>query len=263
MKKSKLRYGGQILYIPIEMISSDSMRPRIYFNNDELTDLCASIADAGILKPLTVREGKNGNYCVISGERRLRAAALAGLESVPCLIMKVNDETAAFTALTENLQQSNLNFFELALYVERIHQQFCLSYDVIAEKTGMGLNELSEKMKLLAIPFDLRIKIVENNLTEKHARELIKLNDTDKEKLVDEIIEKRLTVSATRERVKQMLSAGITKKEQKTVTYFKDVTVFVNTIDKALSAMEKSGIKANSSKREENGYIEYCVKIPK
>ncbi len=262
MRKNKLRAGGQILYIPIGLLRSDPMKPRIYFNNEELTDLCESICESGIIKPLTVREAKNGKYTIISGERRLRAAMLAGYETLPCILMKMTDEEAAFTSLTENMRQSGLNFFEFAAGIERIHERFYYSYDAIAEKLGIPLNDLNEKLKLLAVPRELRVRIVENGITEKDVREIIKLNDEDKEKLIEEITQKRLNVSDTRRRCREILLEKGTKK-QRTVTYFKDITVFVNTIDKAIDTMEKSGIKAKSSKTEEHGCIEYRVSIPK
>lgn len=262
MKKTKPRCGGQILYIPVDQLVSDAMRPRIYFNDEELAELVGSIAEYGILEPLTVRAAKNGKYKIVSGERRARAAAMAGLAEIPCILLRMSDEEAVFTALSENLQCSELNYFEFAVSVERIHRKFCLGYDSIAGKLGMSINELTEKLKMLSIPPELRTKMIENGVTERHARELIKLNDKDKELLVKEIVEQRLNVSGTRERASELLSAKKEKK-QHAVTYFKDITVFVNTIDRAIDTMEKSGIKAKSSKTEEDGIIEYKVTIPK
>lgn len=262
MKKKKLKYGGQIIYIPIEMLVSDPMRPRTYFNNEELADLRESICECGIIKPLTVRETKNGNYMIISGERRCRAAVLAGFDSVPCILMKMTDEEAVFSSIAENITQSGLNYFEFAEAIERIHKRFCFPYDIIAEKTGMSLNELNEKIKLLSIPQSLRKRMIESGMTERHAKELIKLNDDDKAKLVDEIIQKHLNVTETKRRCREILSSK-TEKKQKTVTYFKDITVFVNTIDKTIDAMEKSGINAQTCKTDAEGYIEYSVHIPK
>ena len=262
MKKTKPRCGGQILYIPVDQLVSDAMRPRIYFNDEELAELVGSIAEYGILEPLTVRAAKNGKYKIVSGERRARAAVLADLKEVPCVLVRMSDEDAVFASLTENIKTSALNYFELAVSAERIHRKYCLGYDAIADKLGMSINELTEKLKMLSIPPELRTKMIENGVTERHARELIKLNDKEKELLVKEITEQRLNVSATRQRAGELLSAKKEKK-QHAVTYFKDITVFVNTIDRAIDTMEKSGIKAKSSKTEEDGLIEYKVTIPK
>ena len=262
MKRNKLRYGGQIIYIPSERILSDPMKPRIYFNNEELTDLCASIEEAGILEPLTVRAVRHGKYMIVSGERRFRAAGLAGLESVPCVLVKLCEEDAAFVAVTGNLRHSELNFFEIALAVERLHKRYYFSYADIAEKLGISLNELTEKLKLLSVPPELRKKIIENGITERHVRELIRLNDDEKTLLVEEIIRCRLNVSETRQRCKELLCADAPKK-QRTVTYFKDSTIFVNTIDKAIDTMKQSGIDAQSQKTEAADHVEYRVLIPK
>lgn len=262
MKKTKLRRGGQILYIPVGMLVSDPMRARIYFNNEELAVLAASVAEYGILEPLTVRTAKNGKYSVVSGERRMRAAMLAGLEEVPCVLMRMNDEEAAFVGMTENLRCTGLNYFEFASALEKLHRKFCLPYDVIADKLGISLHHINESLKLLSVPLPLRTKMIENGVTERHAAELIKLNDADKELLVGEITQKRMNVSETRKRAAE-LAAGKTQRNQRTVTFFKDTTVFVNTIDKAIDTMEKSGIKAQSRKTEEADRIEYRVTIPK
>lgn len=262
MKKSKLRCGGQILYVPVELLVSDPMKPRIYFNDTEMAELCVSIAERGVLKPISVRSARNGKYKIISGERRARAAALAGLTEVPCILLRMSDEEAVFAALSENLQCSALNYFEFAASVERIHRKFCLGYDEIAGKIGMNINELTQKLKMLSIPQELRTRMIENGVTERHARELIKLNDADKERLVNEIIEQRLNVTAAKQRAAEILSAKKTK-NQHTVMLYKDITVFVNTIDKTIDTMEKSGIKAISCKNEEEDRIEYKVTIPK
>ena len=262
MNKVKFRRGGQIIYIPAEMIKSDPMRPRTYYNEEELAQLTASIAESGIIKPLTVRTAKKEGYFIISGERRYKAAVKAGIEAIPCILIKMSDEDAAFTAIEDNLRQSNLNFFEIPSAAKKIHEQFYCAYDVIADRLGITLNELMEKMKLLSIPEDLRKKIIESGITERHTKELIKLNDEDKEKLINEIIENRLNVTKTQQRCREILYSHNPKK-QKTVTYFKDSTIFVNTIDKAIDTMQRSGIKAESSKREEESYYEYRVLIPK
>lgn len=263
MKKSKLRCGGQILYIPTDLLISDPTRPRIYFNNNELNRLSDSICEVGIIKPITVRNSKTEKYYIVSGERRYRAAVMAGLSTIPCILTKMSNEDAAFTSLYENLQQCNLNFFEVAVAIERLHKSFAFSYSEIADRLGLTLAEVNEKTKLLTIPFELRTKIIESGITEQHAKEIVRLNDEDKENFVDEIVEKRLNVSSTREKCTEIIYGKREKPQQKTVTYFKDITIFVNTIDKAINAMNSSGINAQSSKTEAEGYIEYRVTIPR
>lgn len=261
MKRSKLRCGGQILYVPVTMLISDPLRPRIYFDNDGLSELCASIEDRGILKPLTVTETKKGKYKIVSGERRFRAAVMAGLDTVPCILTHLSDEEAAFNAISENLLQCSLNYFELALSLEKLHTKLYYPYDLIAEKLGIGINEITEKLRLLSIPEELRTVMIENGVTEKHAKELVRLNDADKALLVREITEKRLNVSQTKQRCREIL--GKKNRTGHTVTYFKDITVFINTIDKAITAMKTSGIGAKAVKNEKEDSIEYNLIIPK
>lgn len=263
MKKNKLRCGGQILYVPAKLLRSDPLRPRIYFNNEELAGLTASIKESGIIKPLTVRPSKNGGYTIISGERRLRAAINAGLESLPCILIRMSDEEAAFAAITDNLRQSSLNYFEIPTAAKKIHEMFFYGYDQIADRFGISMQELTEKMRLLSIPENLRIIMLESGITERHARELVRLNDEDKRKIVDEIIEKRLNVTKTRQRCSEILRKEPEKTGQRTVTYFKDATIFINTLDHTIDTMLKSGIRAQSVKSETDDHYEYRVLIPK
>lgn len=262
MRKRNLRTGGRILYIPIEMLHSHPLKSRLYFNNEELVDLCASICDEGIIKPLTVFEAENGYYVIISGERRFRAAKLAELKELPCILIKSTEEDSAFMSITENIQQSTLNYFELPLAVEKIHNTYSVSYTEIAERLGISIIDLTDKLKLLSIPDYLRITLIENGITEKHAREIIKLNDSEKDTLVNEITKKKLNVTQTRQRVSEILYCKRTQC-QHTVTVFKDITVFVNTIDNTLERMVRSGIAAKVTKTDNKESVEYSVSIPK
>ena len=177
MKTAKVRTGGKILYIPISELYENPMRPRIYYSGEALTSLCESIAQIGIVEPLTVFYAENDRYYVISGERRLRAARLLELDELPCVLVDYDEKEASFACLAQNTQRKELNFFETAVFLERLHEHYGYSYRQLAEKTGVPLQELHCKLRLLSIPPDMRKTVIENGLTERFAQLLLRHPD--------------------------------------------------------------------------------------
>ncbi|MCL2513715.1 MAG: ParB/RepB/Spo0J family partition protein, partial [Oscillospiraceae bacterium] len=195
---SKLKTAGQIILIPQEKIMPNPSQPRKSYNKEELEGLAGSIKENGILQPLNVRANGTGEYELISGERRLRAARLAGFPSVPCVIMDTNEKTSAVFALIENMQRQDLNYFEEAAAIERLSVKHGLMQEDIAKLLGKSQSALSNKIRLLKLPEDMRIKIINAGLTERHARALLRLeNDESRLKVFSTIVEKHLNVAET------------------------------------------------------------------
>lgn len=260
---NKPKIGGQILLIPHEDIIPNRNQPRKRFDCDELEGLAESIRRNGILQPLTVRQLENGQFELIAGERRLRAARIVGLAKVPCIIMDISDENSAVFALIENLQRKDLGFFEESEALANVMYAYNLSQDELASKLGKAPSTVSNKLRLLKIPDDLRFQIAKANLTERHARALLKLeNEAQMKRALSIIIERRLNVAETDKLITQILERGITQRKAP-IKLFKDVRIFVNTLNHALETMQRSGIDADSVKTETEEYIEYVVRIPK
>jgi len=260
---NKPKIGGQILLIPHEDIIPNRNQPRKRFDCDELEGLAESIRKNGILQPLTVRQLENGQFELIAGERRLRAARIVGLAKVPCIIMDISDENSAVFALIENLQRKDLGFFEESEALANVMYAYNLSQDELASKLGKAPSTVSNKLRLLKIPDDLRFQIAKANLTERHARALLKLeNEAQMKRALSIIIERRLNVAETDKLITQILERGITQRKAP-IKLFKDVRIFVNTLNHALETMQRSGIDADSVKTETEEYIEYVVRIPK
>lgn len=263
MKSAKYKIGGQIILIPQEDIYPNPNQPRSRFDFDELEGLAQSIRQNGIIQPIAVRVNANGNYELISGERRLRASRLVGISLIPCIIMEASDEKSALFALIENMQRSDLGFFEEASAIEKLIVDFNMSRDDVCRKLGKAAPTISNKLRLLKLPDDVRLKITQEGLTERHARALLRLpTRAQLDRALSIISDKRLNVAESEKLIDQMLSADKSSKKP-TVKLFKDVRIFVNTLNHAVDTMRRAGIEADSAKSETDEYIEYIVRIPK
>ncbi len=263
MKNGKYKIGGQIILVPQEEIYPNPYQPRKRFDFDELEGLAQSIRQNGIIQPIAVRINSKGEYELISGERRLRASRLVGITQIPCIIMEATDEKSALFSLLENLQRSQLGFFEEAQAIEKLIVDFGMSRDEVCKKLGKSSPTISNKLRLLRLPEEIRLKIVQENLSERHARALLKLTSISQmERAMSIIAEKRLNVSESEKLISQIMTND-SRRRQPPVKLFKDVRIFVNTLNHAVDTMRKAGIEADSAKSETDEYIEYIVRIPK
>ena len=263
--RNKFKKSNEVVLIPARLIQPNPHQPRKSFNWDDLEGLAESIHHNGLLQPITVRRLENGRFELISGERRLRACKMAGLSAIPSIIIDINDEKSALLAVIENLQRENLHFFEEAMAIERLIKGFGISQEELAKKLGKSQSALSNKLRILRLPDEIRYNVTLYGLSERHARALLRLPTTAlMEKVLDEIAEQGLTVSATEQLICDILTKNHEKEPKgKRVIVFKDIRIFINTLNHAVTTMRKSGINAKSTKNETDEYIEYTVKIKK
>lgn len=263
MKNNKYKIGGQIILVPQEEIYPNPNQPRQRFDFDELEGLAQSIRQNGIIQPIAVRVNAKGQYELISGERRLRASRLVGITKIPCIIMDANDGKSALFALIENIQRTDLGFFEEAQAIEKLITEHNMTRDEVCKKLGKAPPTISNKLRLLRLPEEIRLKITQENLTERHARALLKLTTVSQmERALSIIAEKRLNVAESEKLISQIQSSD-NRRRQPPVKLFKDVRIFVNTLNHAVDTMRRAGIEADSAKSETDEYIEYIVRIPK
>lgn len=260
MITEKPRSAGQVLLIPSEVIYPNPNQPRRSFDQEELVNLAISIRMNGILQPITVRETQNG-YEVVSGERRLRASRLAGMLSVPCIVIDVNSFKSAIYALIENLQRQNLGYFEEAVAIERLMKDFGLSQEEAAKQLGKAPSTVSNKLRLLSLQSEVRELLCEHGLSERHARALLRLPEEKILPVLHKIIEKKLNVTQTEAYIEEILSEK--QGNRTTKTMFSDVKIFLKTINHAVDTMKKAGIKADIKKEEQDESFVYHIKIPK
>ena len=246
----KTKTENKILSIPQVDILPNPNQPRRRFDYDELEGLAQSIRANGILQPLLVRQLENGKYELIAGERRLRAARLIGLTKVPCIINDISESDSAVFAVIENLQRQNLDYFEEAEALAILISDYRMSQEELCKKLGKAQSTLSNKLRLLKLNEEMRYKISRAGLSERHARAL------------SIIIDRHLTVSESESLIEQMLRKNEAPKRQ-ILKGFKDIRIFINTLNNAVDAIRRAGIDADSVKTETDEYVEYIVRIPK
>lgn len=254
-----------IIEIPIIKIRPNKNQPRKQFGEDELTALSRSIAENGILQPIIVRKISSAEYELVAGERRLRASVLAGLRKVPCIVVKCSDKESAIYALLENLQRADLGMFEEARGISRLIRRFGLTQEQAAEKLGKTQSTVANKLRLLRLSMEEQEWIENADLSERHARALLRLEDEKiRREALSKIISDSLNVSQTEELITTMLhSVPKNNKRGNSKAVIKDFRIFVNTINKAVNTMRLAGIDANTIKTDNDNFIEYTIRIPK
>ena len=259
-----IRHGG-VLSVPVDDISPNPVQPRKVFRDADLMELSCSIAEYGILNPLTVRL-RNGRYELVAGERRLRAAKLAGLSEVPCILLDVGLEEASLLALIENLQRRDLDFIEEANGISQLIRMFGMSQEEAARRLGKSQSAVANKLRLLRLPQDVLDSLRSNGLTERHGRALLRLDSADKQRdALEQIIRRDMTVAMTDIYIDALLEAEKEqeKSEQKRTFIMKDVRVFMNTILHGLDLMKQGGIAAGMKRQETENELILTISIPK
>ena len=256
--------------IRISEIVRNPNQPRRYFDPEAIATLAESIRQYGVLNPLTVRRTANGGYELVAGERRLRAARVAGLTDVPCLLINADGEDSSVIALVENLQRRDLDFFEEANGFKRLIEQFGLTQEEAARKVGKTQSAVANKLRLLRLSQQNMELIRCNNLTERHARALLRLNDeADRINVTNYIIEHELNVSRTEEYIDEFLKAKenpqpVVEPEsgKHVVRLFKDVRFFLNTLNRAVGVLVDAGIGATVKQQESDDGLTLTICIP-
>ena len=191
--------AGSVVEAEIPKIVPNPHQPRKFFAEEKLKELSDSIREKGILQPLIVTE-KDGKYELIAGERRLRAAKLAGLATVPVLVRKYEELEKLEWAIIENVQRHDLNVLEEARAYRKLSQEFSLSQEEIAKKMGKSRSAVANAMRLLSLPMEIQRAIEEEKITEGHAKALLSLDNPEKQRaLFEMILKNNLTVRQTEE----------------------------------------------------------------
>ncbi|MBQ9685332.1 MAG: ParB/RepB/Spo0J family partition protein [Oscillospiraceae bacterium] len=258
---------GNIVWLPTEEIAPNPVQPRKRFDDKALEELSQSIQSYGILNPLTVR-CRGGRYELVAGERRLRAAKLAGLAEVPCILLDVNMEDASLIALVENLQRRDLDFIEEAVGLSRLIRMFGLSQEEAARRIGKSQSAVANKLRLLKLPRDVLEGLRDQGLSERHGRALLRLNDPNAQRMaLAYMAENNLTVAAAEEYIEALLSAPeetpADKPEPKRTLVLKDVRVFLNSLNRSLDLMKQGGIDAGVHREETEDTLILTISIPK
>ena len=263
MKKHKSPYPtqGEVLLIPTGAIRPNPHQPRREFPLEKLVELAQSISENGVLQPLTVSMD-SGAPVLIAGERRLRAARIAGLATVPCVTVAADARRRQALTLIENLQRQDMNCFETARGIRELMDTHELTQCEAAQQLGLSQSAVANKLRLLRLSEEEQEQLIAAGMTERHARALIRLTDYERRAVaLSRVVEGKLTVAQTERLVEDLLTGKVRRRPARPLV--RDVRVFFNTMSHALDVMRRGGIPAESHRRDEEDYIEYVVRIPK
>lgn len=252
--------------VRISDIEPDKNQPRKVFNEEALTSLCESIERHGILQPLVVRKVKadsensaaskllGDKYTIISGERRWRAAKMAGLTEVPVVVKELSDSDVAAISLVENLQREDLNPVELAEGLKRLIEEFGLTQEEAAAAVGISRPALTNSLRLLSLPDEALDSLANGDISAGHARALLSLGNADLiHSALQDVVAKNLSVRETEKLVKDIIKAGEIKKEElpddDTLKKQRDLKVYISKLEEKISSSLGRKISIASSKK--------------
>lgn len=250
--------------LPIELIKTNPEQPRKYFSEEELNDLKESIAEFGVLQPIIVKKDGSGNYFLIAGERRLRASKLAGIQRIPAVIKDFNEKDSAMIAVVENVQRENLSFIEEAYAYKRLLEDFGLTQTELSLKIGKKQSTISNKIRILSLSPEVLDKLILSNLTERHARALLKVEDNDLAiSILEKVIKQNLNVKQTEKLIDDMLlKAEAESRKSRKINYI-SYKVYMNTIKKAFAQIHDIESDAKIFEDDKGEYVEVKIIIPK
>ena len=254
--------SSRVQYISLAQLSPNPQQPRRSFDEAALRELADSIRAYGILQPLTVRRTPVG-YQLVAGERRMRAARMAGLREVPCLVAQVDEQDAGMLALIENLQRRDLDCFEEAAAIARLISRYGLSQEQAAEKLGKSQSAVANKLRLLRL--SERDGLRQAHLTERHARALLRLSgEAEQLAALAVIVGRSLNVAQTESYIERLLAqAQVTPPQSRPTYIIKDVRLFLNSIDRSLQMIRQCGVDADLGRRDTDSEILLTIRIPK
>ena len=246
--------SNEILALPLSDIKTNPYQPRRIFDQDGLDELATSIKMYGVLQPISVRWMGNAGYELVAGERRLRASRIAGISTIPAILVDITDTDSAIIAIIENLQRRDLHFFEEAEGFRNLMGDYGFTQEALAIRIGKNQSTIANKLRLLKISRKLQKDIIDNELTERHARALLRLEtEAERAEMLEKIITDGLTVRKTEESIEAILAMKTPKIGRKTIpfkTYIRDIRILTNSIKEDLEMMRHSGMDTHFEMEE-------------
>lgn len=260
-----------IVMLPTDIIYPNPSQPRTQFDAASLRELSDSIRRFGVLQPLTVRQLDACRYELVAGERRLRAARLAGVDTVPCLLLDIDSRESGLLALIENLQRKDLDFIEEAEGLRQLIRTCGMSQEEAAVCVSKSQSAVANKLRILRLPSGVLDSIRRSGLTERHARALLRLPSMEVQyRALEHILRHDLNVAQTEAYIEDLLR-GLPPSERAEqpkaakkppVVALKDIRIFLNTVTRGLSLMNRSGVNAVCERTEEDGELVLTIRIP-
>lgn len=265
--KTKEKNLQRVISIEISLLKPNRSQPRKEFDPVALNSLAESIRANGIIQPVCVRRC-GATYEIISGERRTRAAKIAGLSEVPCIVLDADEEQSAVIALIENIQRRDLSFFEEALAIEKLISFYGLTQEQAALRLGKAQSTIANKLRLLRFSDEERCILVNGNISERQARALIRIDDVTVRKIaLQRVVTKHLNLEQTEELVNELIKtkgkSEVNKSNDKIKSMFpRPPRLFVNSINKLIRQMKDANIQCETSSETNDGFYECVIRIP-
>jgi ParB family chromosome partitioning protein len=253
----------EVIHVPVAKIMPNPYQPRKTFEEESLLDLASSIRQYGVLQPLLVAPYKDGNYLLIAGERRLRASQMAGLTELPVIVSEYTTQQIAEVAMIENLQREDLHYLEEAEGYDKLLKEFHMTEEVVAIRVGKKQSTVANKLRLLRLSKAVRGFLKEHDLTERHARVLLKLhNEKQQLDVLDIVVKKNYNVRQTEALVERTLHGNVEVPERKKrIVIVNDVRIYLNSIKKIVTSIKDAGIPVKTQQTVENGEVVVTLRI--
>ena len=268
--------------IGVDKIVPNPQQPRRVFEQAALQELAESIANHGVIQPVTLRR-VGGLFELIAGERRLRATQMAGLKAIPAIVVDADDEESAVLALIENIQRENLSYMEEALGYLKLAQEYHMTQEEIAKLMGKTQSAVANKLRMLRLCGETKRILAEYGLTERHARALLRLSEEEQQVQTAKLIAvKGMNVRETEEYIENLLIkqqevlpervlplSGTVKGEVKNrltrpriKRFIRDIRLFTNTVNRAALYMKEAGVPVQVAENKNEGYYEMVIRVP-
>ena len=263
-KKRDLFQSRRIHQLPIDKIIPNPRQPRRHFDEQALRELSESIRQHGVLQPLSVQRTDRG-YVLVAGERRLRAAGMAGLTPVPCILGRGSEEGSAVLGLIANLQRCDLHYMEEAAAIARLIAQYGLSQEEAARRLGRSQSAVANKLRLLRLSEKCAALLRQYGLTERHARAVLRLEGEERQvSALEKMGEEQMNVAAAEAYVEELLRKAQRQSPPRPPIYvIKDVRLFLNSLRRGMDTIRRAGVNARYDKEENEEDIVITIHIPK
>lgn len=252
---------SEILQISTSKIVPNPNQPRKFFAEEGILRLADSIKQHGIIQPLVVRQ--NGDYYeLIAGERRLRAALELNMPTVPCIISDINEQKSAEISIIENIIREDLSIFEQASAIESLIDTYNLTQEQVAEKLSVSQSFVANKLRLLRFSSEEREIILQNNLSERHARAVLRIFDRESRiNILNQIINKGLNVAKTEELVNTLLKPASVQEPTNERSY-SDTSAFISAINRSIECAKKGNLNIKTRKIVGESFTEITIIMP-
>lgn len=255
----------QIIEIPVSSIRPGRFQPRFAIKDEDLDELVASIQQVGLLQPVLVRP-QGLIYELIAGERRLRACARAGIEQIPAVVRKLSDAEAAEAALIENLQRRSLHFFEEAEAYAKLIRDYDLTQNQVAQRVGLGQSTIANKLRLLGLEEDVRKRIYENGMTERHARALLDVKEHQlRLEALDEASGQEMSVKEwerfLRREKARIISREINMSRKRMKPLIKDLRLFLNSLERGVETLRAAGMEVQFQQQRDGNRLRVEIEV--